>query len=541
MTFLPDLGTLLSGTSLLDSHAEAVEVEQWNERLNVVRFTHTDIKNLCAMRPCVEEILDDLVLAFYSHLTNQSRLLPYLSNPQVIERLKIFQRNYILELFCGVYDQAYAQRRAAIGTTHERLGIEPHWYLCSYGIYFERLVPHLVQRLGGTAGSAISALCKILLLDMSIATNSYVNRFVRQMREMNQQLMNRVDLDEDLLETISDTSIDAILTLNASGHILFWNRATEQILGLGAVELEGRKLEDLLRKRTKQEIPERLRALNRFELTYAHPSGDAKTLIVSSAALRDDRHEDVRTAVILRDITEKRRLQERITVMEKISAMARVSGAIAHEIRTPLGALLLQTDLLDEHLDAMESNESWRQTARDLVADLAMEADRLNNIVSDYLSMLRLSRISPQETYLGEYMSRVEQELRRRLEDWPISLTFHIPDNLPLVRIDQDQLRRVFLNLFTNAVEATNRQGHLVFGAKTIENGIEIYVEDDGPGIAPQDREQVLEPFYTTKSAGTGLGLYLVNQIVTAHGGRLRIEENQPTGARIVLLFPSVS
>ena len=414
-------------------------------------------------------------------------------------------------------------------------------YISAYGVHFERLVPFLFERMGAAASSTVAALSKIVLLDMGIVSSCYIEHHTRGIRKANRELVSRLDRDQDLLETISDTSIDAILSLNASGHIQFWNRAAEGILGLSAEELEGRSFLELLRPRCKPELPERLRALRSMELSYTNPRGDARTLLLSAAAMRDDRREDVRTAVILRDITEKRRLQQRVSVMEKISAMARVSGAIAHELRTPLGALVLQTDMLSEHLDKHEPSPSWQRTARDLATDLALEADRLNNIVSDYLSMLRISRMAPQETDPVEYLTRVERELRRRINEWPVSLSFNVPESLPSVRIDQDQFRRVFLNLFTNAIEATQRQGNVRIAAHAADGQVHMCVEDDGPGIPPTEREQVLEAFFTTKREGTGLGLYLVNQIVTAHGGRLDLKSNQPTGLRVCVCLPELS
>ncbi len=521
-----------------ESESRADIISEWDGRKETVRFTDKDASLLHALRPLAEESADELVELFYDHITTCSSTRRFLTDPNLVPRLKLLQRGYLLELFSGEYGKQYVERRSQIGRAHERMGLAPHWYICVYGLYFETLIPFISQKMGTDAGPSISALTKIALLDISIATSVYFESYTREIQSFNRRLLKRLDRDENLLETISDTSIDAILSLNVSGHIQYWNGAAQRILGLAGDELEGRSFVELLRPRCQQVLPERLRPVETIELNYEHPQAGMKTFLMSVASLRDDRHEDVRTTIILRDITEKRRLQERVTVMEKISAMARVSGAIAHEIRTPLGALLLQADLLGEHLEQTEQDDAWRITARELTHDLAVEVDRLNNIVSDYLSMLRVSRMTPEDTDVFEYLSRVEKELRRRLDNWHAKMEFRVEDNLPRVRLDQNQFRRVFLNLFTNALEATHGQGNLIFGARLRDDNVQFYFEDDGPGIPSQQREQVLEPFYTTKSEGTGLGLYLVQEIVNAHGGKLLLEDTEPTGTRVIVNMP---
>ena len=114
--------------------------------------------------------------------------------------------------------------------------------------------------------------------------------------------------------------------------------------------------------------------------------------------------------------------------------------------------------------------------------------------------------------------------------------------DIPLsIKVDPEQMRRVFINLFDNAIDAMNKQGRIEIGTSYLEDQhrVRIDIADSGPGISDEDKEKLLLPYFSTKKKGTGLGLAIVNQIVSEHKGTIHVEDNTPLGARFVILLPT--
>jgi signal transduction histidine kinase len=167
------------------------EETQAERRKRFGRFTAEDALLLADLRPVLERNAAAIVEAFYDHLLQFAELRPFLSPPGVVERLKTAQRGYLLSLVSGVYDEAYAESRIAIGRLHERIGLEPQWYLGTYGLYLDLLLPHVVERFGADgdrASRATAALMKRMILDMQLVLDAYHEARQRKAVERSEHL-----------------------------------------------------------------------------------------------------------------------------------------------------------------------------------------------------------------------------------------------------------------------------------------------------------------------------------------------------------------
>ena len=230
-------------------------------------------------------------------------------------------------------------------------------------------------------------------------------------------------------------------------------------------------------------------------------------------------------------------IQEEARRSERLAALGQLSAGLAHEIRNPLGVIKGSAEMLNKKLQATDS------VTAELAGYISSEVNRLNTIVSRFLDFAR-----PHELNLHpqEITALVERALKAVRDRWPearVQVERHYAENLPLVPVDGDLCEQVFTNLFLNAYEAMEAKGgklqvRIAAAHSDGRPGVEVEVEDSGPGIAPELRGQIFNPFFTTKTSGVGLGLSIVSKIVDDHRGRIRLASEPGKGARFRVFLP---
>jgi signal transduction histidine kinase len=222
-------------------------------------------------------------------------------------------------------------------------------------------------------------------------------------------------------------------------------------------------------------------------------------------------------------------------------AMDVMAASIGHEIKQPLTAVLANADAGSRLLTGAEPDLSEIDS---LLADIRADGRRISDIISGVRTMFRESthdrRPLNLNTVVRDVLSTVELDLRLHR----VTVKWDLDNDLPLVLADSGQLHQMFLNLFTNAMEAmtgvTGRPCALTVTSSfaTGSSDIVVTVEDTGVGIADKDRSQIFEPFFSTKAAGSGVGLTVCQVIIKAHGGRLEVRANEPYGTIFRVILP---
>ncbi|MDH5490781.1 MAG: ATP-binding protein [Myxococcales bacterium] len=225
--------------------------------------------------------------------------------------------------------------------------------------------------------------------------------------------------------------------------------------------------------------------------------------------------------------------QRRLRHTERLAAIGRIAAHVTHEVRNPLSSIGLNVEMLYDELgeEAVE--------ARALMRSIQEEIDRLAGITEEYLRLARLPdpRLEPDD--LGELVLSVLELLAPEMRAAGIEVDLQMPEELPAIAMDEPQLRQAWLNLLRNAREAMPEGGRITLRLSTQDQGVQIAVEDEGAGIAPEERAQLFDLFFTTKETGTGLGLPLTQQIIAAHGGWIRCEAREIGGTRFVFWLPA--
>src|SRR5947209_14437278 len=207
----------------------------------------------------------------------------------------------------------------------------------------------------------------------------------------------------------------------------------------------------------------------------------------------------------------------------------------ANEIKNPLTPIQLSAQRLRRRLARTPGEERLVAEATETIIH---EVDGLKRLVDEFSRFARMPVLVPRPTDVRQLVDSVASLYR---ESHPaLSITTHHPEDLPLLEVDPDHIKRAVLNLVDNAVEAVGGTGDVrVETMHLAETGhARIIVADNGPGISPDDKEKLFLPYFSTKVAGMGLGLPIVHEIVSEHGGTIWIEDNDPTGTRFVIEVP---
>lgn len=227
-----------------------------------------------------------------------------------------------------------------------------------------------------------------------------------------------------------------------------------------------------------------------------------------------------------------------LAVLERQRLLSRLLSRLAHEIRNPLGSLDIHVQLLEEDLGRISPPASPQVTGR--LEIIRTELHRLDNIVRQFLSLAGPSSVNLQPVEVGAALERVCRLLEAEAAAREIELSVTIPNAMPQLWADPDQLAQALVNLVINAIQAVERRGRIQIVACLEEPHpvICIEVRDTGPGIDPGRRFAIFEPFFTTKTEGSGLGLWIVQQIATAHGGTVTAGNAPAGGAVFTLRLP---
>lgn len=226
--------------------------------------------------------------------------------------------------------------------------------------------------------------------------------------------------------------------------------------------------------------------------------------------------------------------QEELVRREKLSVLGQLAGGVGNELRNPLGVMSNAVFFLKDVLSDTDKQ------VREYLEIIDSEIDNSQRIISDFIDFFRMEKPQPKAVETREFIAR---SIELSAISDRVSLQVDIPEDLPLVRIDPSQMRQVFQNLITNAVQAMPDGGTLRITARlpifrADADFVEISVEDTGTGIAPENMEKVFQPLFSTKSRGIGLGLAIGKNFVEANGGRIEVESRLGEGMTFTVALP---
>jgi signal transduction histidine kinase len=217
---------------------------------------------------------------------------------------------------------------------------------------------------------------------------------------------------------------------------------------------------------------------------------------------------------------------------ERLAALGQLSAGLAHELRNPLGTMKASSEMLNERLKSADP------VAAELAGYISSEVDRTNSLVSRFLEFARPLTIHPVAVDIHAVADQAAGHLQNENPTQPLALHRNYDPTIPSVQGDPELLERLIFNLLKNAFQASPEGALVTIKTKSLPGAVELAVLDRGPGIAPEHREQIFNPFFTTRPTGTGLGLAICSKIAAEHGAALTVESEVGRGTTFSLRLP---
>lgn len=373
-----------------------------------------------------------------------------------------------------------------------------------------------------------SILLSILLL---LALASLLALFwARRYQRSSQQLQDSKAFSSEI---ISNLPI-GLITTNEHQQISVVNPTAEAMLGHPASRLSGQHRQQVLPKEWNQLVEKNRRGqpVIEQEMEYRLANGQALPLSISVANILNQDSHFLGNVFIFRDMREIRQLQDEIRRKEKLAAIGDLAAGVAHEIRNPLSSI---KGFAKYFADRSEQGSEEQELAR----VMAKEVDRLNRVISELLALVHPAGVHLQQADINEVIAHSLHLIRQDAESKNITLRYHGENVLPTVELDPDRFTQVLLNLYLNAIQAIGADGVLEIGVGlTKTEALRITVADSGRGIKPEELSKIFNPYYTTKAAGTGLGLTMVQKVIEEHQSTISVTSNPLSGTCFEIVVP---
>ncbi len=349
--------------------------------------------------------------------------------------------------------------------------------------------------------------------------------------------------EKGLIETVFNAIQEGIIVTDASGRITYVNDAACELFGLEGKNAIGKRLDERVRGLDWKSLSQSPGAISR-DMEIFYPANRFLNFYIVPLVIErreseaSGKGEPVGHAIILRDITESRRSTEKTIESERFNALTLLAAGVAHEIGNPLNSLHIHLQLMERTVRKLSGPD--RAELEEAIAICRAEITRLDSIVTQFLQAIRPSRPILHRENVNSIVEEALRFFAPEIADRDIVVEAELRPDLPPLDLDRDQLKQAFYNVIKNSFEAMKRRGILRIRTDMDATHVSISFTDTGGGMSAESLSRVFEPYFTTKSSGSGLGLLIVRRIVREHGGEMAIESNEGKGLTLSIRLPYV-
>jgi len=381
--------------------------------------------------------------------------------------------------------------------------------------------------------------------EMGVLVESF-NKMTKDLKEGKRKLdsvntdliMSKKEADQRRLytETILENVAAGVISADSQGVITTINKSAEKMLNISGKDIIGKNYRDVLGQKYRSIISGFMADRGLFKKGFLQKEitislkGTSLKLLVSLNVLRDEQNTYLGLVAVFEDLSELEKAQ-------RLAAWREIARRIAHEVKNPLTPIQLSAQRLrrkyGERL-AGEDGHVFDECTR-LIID---NVEELKVLVNEFSNFARM----PASRLVADNLKPIIEDALLLYKDTHKNITFTFIDNndIPILKFDKEQMKRVMINLLDNAVASIPEEGKITvkLAYETASGTVRIEVMDTGAGIPDADKEKLFEPYFSTKKSGTGLGLTIANTIVSDHNGFMRVEDNKPKGTKFIIEFP---
>lgn len=351
----------------------------------------------------------------------------------------------------------------------------------------------------------------------------------RMLRKQNVEIEEKRQFMEIVLKSVSA----GVVTLDAKGIISTMNKSAEKMLNLKSEQILNKSYKNLLAGpflELANEIMDNLSLSSGdtielpLKLTI---EGRPRSLLIFVNVLKDDAGRHIGTLMVFDDLTELEKGQ-------RMAAWREVARRIAHEVKNPLTPITLSAQRLKRKYAQFVDDTIFEECTETIIGQVEV----IRNLVNEFSSFARFPSANPVPCHL---MPIIEETIALYREGYP-SINFKINNtsDIPILNLDRQQMKQALINLIDNAISALKGSGNITIGVAhdPILKKVRMEIVDDGQGISNEDKTRLFQPNFSTKKAGMGLGLTIVNTIIADHNGMINVQDNTPRGAKFVIELP---
>lgn len=354
-------------------------------------------------------------------------------------------------------------------------------------------------------------------------TNAHLFQQIQSMKEYNERIVNNVD--------------SGLMVINAEGQITTFNRKIEEMMALSSSEVLGKTpkvlpspLDRIVLRTWRSQKPVSIPGLTL-------KIGRNNTLVVTlNTSLIDENERKAGIVAVLTDLTEVRRLEEKIRQSDKMASIGSMVAQLAHQIKNPISSIRTFTELLPDKFD----DEEFRETFFSIVSG---EIKRIDGLITRMLNLGRVDADQYETVSIQKVIKDALLAFDFQLKERNIKIELTHDGPVPLIWADPESLKEVFSNILINSIQAMPTGGRIDISSRRKKDRntgkalLEVNITDEGGGIPRSNLGRIFDPFFTTKQQGSGLGLYVCYQIVKTHQGEINVR-NSGSGANFTILLP---
>jgi len=328
---------------------------------------------------------------------------------------------------------------------------------------------------------------------------------------------------------------DAVIAIDREKRVTLFNHAASQLFGQSPDEVMNKPCQLCITGDISPLVDaiEQGKTCRDFE-NLIHFNGRRLITSISTSVLKNE-HDEIESAfAVIKDLTEKRNLEETVRRKEKLTAMGQLASGVAHEIRNPLNAIGMISQRLGKEFDPTTDEQEYRELTRTVVT----EVRRINEIIQQFLKFARPPELDLKRTNLESLVKSVAKLTSSQAREKGIEVALNL-NPIPDLRIDSNQMKQALLNIIQNSIEAIQEKGAIQIQTALLdEREAIIEISDNGIGMSQETLSKIFNLYFTTKPSGTGLGLSLVHQIISQHEGRIAVESELGSGTRFLIYLP---
>ena len=324
---------------------------------------------------------------------------------------------------------------------------------------------------------------------------------------------------------------DAVVTVDGENRITIFNREAEELFAVDAKMVTGMRIDELLE--TSAKCFSLIFTATNEELALEYSPGRTRVVSLSHTYTQKPDGSLESHTVVIKDLTEARRLEREIQRKDKLTAMGGLASGVAHEVRNPLNAISMIAQRFEREFLPRSGVKEYRA----LTSVLRKESARVNGIVQQFLMFARPAKVELKETPSEEFIAHISTLFAAQAKAKGVQFSLHMRLD-GVIRIDTAQLTQALLNLLQNALDATAEGGAISLTVNRTAGYNVFQITDNGVGI-PSDRiERIFDLYYTTKPEGTGMGLAITQQIITQHQGIIEVQSELNKGTTFTISIP---